>query len=302
MKRRQFLKASVAAGSASLIFSACTDNNNSNTKDINKISGFIFSDAHIGWDHEMQPTLESQARMIKTIKNFFPHLDLVFDTGDVHHAHIKEPGRKTARDFWLTKMVGEFPTSLVHYIPGNHELGVGLKDAEITASELGSMNFRPYYSFDYKGIHFISLPQLVSTILISQESLNWLKQDLLINQKKTTLIFSHNCLKETTYTNNETGYREVVNSDEVYKIINEHNNVIGWFHGHNHQYEIVNKHDRLYVSNGRIGGFNPPKSWGDFGQGHLGGIYFEINHLGLTVKCFSATENKFLEDLGFLHL
>jgi hypothetical protein len=72
--------------------------------------------------------------------------------------------------------------------------------------------------------------------------------------------------------------------------------------GHNHQYEIVKKHDRLYVSNGRIGGFNPPKSWGDFGQGHLGGIYFEINHIGLTVKSFSATENCFLEDLGFSHL
>ncbi|GAA4822136.1 hypothetical protein GCM10011365_24910 [Marinicella pacifica] len=302
MKRRAFLKATVAAGSAPLILSACTDQNISHSKDANSISGFIFSDAHIGWEHEMQPSLETQAEMIKRIKEFFPHLDLVFDTGDVYHAHIKEPGRKIARDFWLSKMAGEFPTSLVHYIPGNHELGVGLKDAEITASELGSMNLRPYYSFDYKGIHFISLPQLLSTILISRESLNWLKQDLLINREKTTLIFSHNCLKETTFTNDETGYREIVNSDEVYKIINEYNNVIGWFHGHNHQYEIVKKHERLYVSNGRIGGFNPPKHWGDFGQGHLGGIYFEINHIGLNVKCFSATENCFLEDLGLTHL
>lgn len=302
MKRRQFLKTSLAAGSAPLILTACNDKASNESKDPHAISGFIFSDAHIGWEHEMQPALETQAEMIQRIKKFFPRLDLVFDTGDVHHAHIKEPGRKIARDFWLKKMVGEFPTSLVHYIPGNHELGVGLKDAEITASELGSMNFRPYYSFDFKGIHFISLPQLVSTILISRESLNWLKQDLLINREKTTLIFSHNCLKETTYTNNETGYREVVNSEEVYKIINEYNNVIGWFHGHNHQYEIVKKHNRLYVSNGRIGGFNPPKHWGDFGQGHLGGIYFEINHTGLSVKCFSATENQFLEDLGFSQL
>lgn len=301
MKRRSFIKVSLAAGTAPLIHTGCTDSKKKPNK-YSKITGFIFSDAHIGWRNKTQPSLDTQALMIERIKNFFPDLDLVFDTGDIHHGYLKEPERMKARDFWLSKMAGQFPTSLLHYIPGNHELGRGRKDAEITAAALGSMNFRPYYSFDYKGIHFVALPQLLNTVLISRESLNWLKQDLLINKDKTTLIFSHNSLQDTTFTNNETGYRVTVNSNEVYEVINQHNNVIGWFHGHNHQYEIVKKDKRLYVSNGRIGGFNPPDSWGEFGQGHLGGIYFEIDQNGLNVKCFSASENAFLEDLGYSHL
>jgi hypothetical protein len=199
-------------------------------------------------------------------------------------------------------MANPFSNTLFHYVPGNHELGKGPTDEEITANKIGSNNFRPYYSFDYKGIHFISLPQLLDTILVNRESLDWLSHDLSINKHKSTLIFSHNSIKNTTFDNGENGYRTVVNSEALLKIINKYNNVIAWFHGHNHQYEIVKKHNRLYVSNGRIGGFNPPDSWGNFGQGHLGGIYFEVRSTGLLVKCYSATKNTFLDQLGYSNL
>ncbi|MFV0542737.1 MAG: metallophosphoesterase family protein [Marinicella pacifica] len=300
MKRRQFIKTSIALASAPLVLTHCRNN----PTDLNnkKIKGFIFSDAHLGWTGKDQPSQNIQKQTIEIIVRYFDDLDLVFDTGDIHHGNLREKQRLEARDFWLTNMAGQFPNSLFHYIPGNHELGSGRRDAELTAAQIGSFTFRPYYSFDYKGIHFISLPQLQDTILISQEALNWLKLDLELNKDKTSLIFSHNSLSETTFNNNATGYRVTVNSDQVYNIINKHGNVLAWFHGHNHQYEIVKKHQRLYISNGRIGGFNPPQSWGDFGQGHLGGIYFEIDSLGLTVKCFSATKNDFFENFGLTHL
>jgi len=142
----------------------------------------------------------------------------------------------------------------------------------------------------------------MDTLLVNQESLDWLAQDLEINQSKTTLILSHNSIDNTTFNNGETGYRIVINSDEVLEVINRYDNVIAWLHGHNHQYEIVKKHNRLYVSNGRIGGFNPPKKWGNFGQGHLGGIYFKVDKNGLQVKCYSATKQKFFEEFGDTHL
>jgi len=298
MKRRSFIKtAAMSSLFPYLLTSGCK------LKPLkNKIEGFIFSDAHIGWEGKDQPSLETQAEMIKVIRTRFPDLDLVFDTGDVHHVTVINEERRKAREFWLNNMAGEFPDSLFHYIPGNHELDMGFNDAEQTAGELGSFAFRPYYSFDFKGIHFVSLPQLLDTILITEESLNWLKQDLKINKDKTTLIFSHNSIQNTTYTNDESGYRETVNSNDVLNILNEHGSVLGWFHGHNHQYEIVPKHNRLYVSNGRIGGFNPPKRWGDFGQDHLGGIYFRIDKNGLDIKCFSASKNQFFEDIGKPHL
>ena len=239
MKRRQFIKTSIALASAPLVLTHCRNNpTDLNTK---KITGFIFSDAHLGWTGKDQPSKDTQKQTIETISNYFTNLDLVFDTGDIHHGNLREKQRLEARDFWLTNMAGQFPNSLFHYIPGNHELGSGRRDAELTAAQVGSFTFRPYYSFDYKGIHFISLPQLQDTILISQEALNWLKLDLEINKDKTSLIFSHNSLSETTFNNSATGYRVTVNSDQVYNIINKHGNVLAWFHGHNHQYEIVKK-------------------------------------------------------------
>lgn len=300
MKRRKFIKTSLSSLAAPLINTGC--NKSVNIKNKKMINGFIFSDAHIGWRGGDQPTLAEQKNAIKNIASTFKDLDLVFDTGDVHHGNLKEAGRRKARAFWLKEMAGKFPQSLFHYIPGNHELGSDCQDAELRAGELGSFVFRPYYSFDYKGIHFVSLPQLQDTILISQESINWLKIDLRLNQNKTTVVLSHNSLSGTTYNDNATGYRVTVNSQEVSDVLNEHGNVIAWFHGHNHQFEIVTQNERLYVSNGRIGGFNPPSRWGNFGQGHLGGVYFEIDSNGLTVKCFSATENDFFENLGQKHL
>ncbi|MCX7545262.1 metallophosphoesterase family protein [Marinicella gelatinilytica] len=301
MKRRDFIKSSVIVGSASGLLLSC-DNSRNQLPEKNHISGFIISDAHIGMREAQQPSIEEQSRAIQTIKNRFPNLDVVFDTGDIHHGYLNEKERNEARNHWLSKMANQFPRSLFHYIVGNHELGKGPFDTEITATKIGSMNFRPYYSFDYKGVHFVSLPQLTDTILINKESIRWLEHDLLMNRDKTTLIFSHNSIAGTTFNNGETSYRVIINSDELLEIINSHPSVLGWFHGHNHQYEVKNLDDRLYVSNGRIGGFNPPTSWGPFGQGHLGGVYFEINKNGLLVRCFSATKNKFLDEVGYSNL
>lgn len=301
MKRRDFIKSSIIVGSASGFLSSC-DGSSNQLPENNFISGFIFSDAHIGWKGADQPSIEEQSRAIQTIKNRFPNLDLVFDTGDIFHGYLNEEERNEARNHWLSKMANQFPKSLFHYIVGNHELGKGPFDTEITTAKVGSMNFRPYYSFDYKGIHFISLPELTDTILINKESLRWLEHDLLMNRNKTTLILSHNSIAGTTFNNGETSYRVIINSDELLEIINSHPNVLGWFHGHNHQYEVKNVDNRLYVSNGRLGGFNPPRSWGPFGQGHLGGVYFEVNQNGLLVRCYSATEDKFFDQIGFNNL
>ncbi|VAW49246.1 hypothetical protein MNBD_GAMMA03-4 [hydrothermal vent metagenome] len=301
MRRRDFLKTSIILASSSKFLASCKQNDLSyNGKDF--ISGFVFSDAHIGWKGTSQPTIQVQSEAIQVIKHQFPDLDLVFDTGDIHHGYLNENERNIARDQWLSLMSNPFSQSIFHYVPGNHELGKGPNDEELTASKIGSNNLRPYYSFDYKGIHFISLPQLLDTILINRESLDWLSHDLSLNRNKTTLIFSHNSIKNTTYDNGENGYRTVVNSEPLLKTINKYNNVIAWLHGHNHQYEIVKKHGRLYVSNGRIGGFNPPEKWGDFGQGHIGGVYFSINKNGLIIKCYSATNKDFLENLGYVNL
>jgi len=297
MKRREFIKYSgIVFGSSSLL-SACTDSNSFSQK--RSLKSFIVSDAHIGWRGKDQPTIEKQSVAVRNIINRFKDLDLAFDTGDIHHGYLNEKARVKARTQWLNHIANSFSNVPFHYIPGNHELGKAFMDPEIIACSFGSIPHRPYYAFDYMGIHFVSLPELQSTILVSKETINWLKLDLQLNEEKTTIILSHNSLKGTTYDNNETGYRGLTNSDELAHIFNQNSQVKAWFHGHQHHYEIVKFKEVLYVSNGRIGGFNPPKKWGEFGQGHLGGIFFEIDSKGITVKAYSATEGKFLDQLGY---
>src|SRR5690606_30865641 len=143
MKRRKFIQTTIATVAAPLILTNCQDRT---TNFLNKkIKGFIFSDAHIGYNGKDQPSKKAQQNAIESIVNNFGELDLVFDTGDIHHGNIPEKMRIQARDFWLTEMAGKFPSALFHYIPGNHELGSGLKDAELTACQLGSFALRPYY-------------------------------------------------------------------------------------------------------------------------------------------------------------
>ena len=263
---------------------------------------FIVSDAHIGWDGKEQPSVEEQKKLVRHIVQQFPDLDLAFDTGDAHHGSLNEAERVKARSQWLDAIANQFSVVPFHYVVGNHELGKGESDPEKVACTLGSMPLRPYYAFDSHGIHFVSLPELFNTILISRETLNWLALDLMYNKNKTTIILSHNSIKGTTYNNGESGYRCLANSEEVKALLAQNPQVVAWFHGHNHQYEIVNLKDQVHVSNGRIGGFDPPKKWGDFGQGHLGGIYFEISKDQLNIKAYSATKKAILSELGFPHL
>ena len=300
MKRRKFIKYSGILVGGSSLLASCHSSPKSPKQ--TELKAFIVSDAHIGWKHKDQPNIEQQRQSVSQIVRAFPDLDLAFDTGDAHHGYLNEAERKIARTQWLENIANQFSKTPFHYIPGNHELGKGEDDPEIVAADFGSIPFRPYYSFDCMGIHFISLPELLSTIIITQESINWLKLDLQINQEKTTIILSHNSIKGTTFNNGETGYRCLANSDELMGILDKNSQIIGWFHGHNHQYEIVKLKDKIYISNGRIGGFNPPQQWGEFGQGHLGGIYFEISASQFTIKAYSASKKDYLSKLGFKNL
>lgn len=266
------------------------------------LRGFIVSDAHFGSVNVSQPTPAEQRAVMHRIFTRFPNLDVCIDTGDAHHSEVPgKNGKALARQNWLTHVAGQSPVPFF-YVPGNHELSSAKADPEVVTCDMGSLALRPYHSFTVKDIHFVCIPQLVKTILVSKETIEWLKLDLAVHRDKTVVILAHNSISGTTYSDGVTAYREIVNSPEVLRVLDAHPNVIAWMHGHNHQYEIVEKDNRVYVSNGRIGGFNPPAQWGAFGQGHLGGIYFEISRSHLLVRAFSATADRFMDELGMPHL
>ena len=180
-----------------------------------------------------------------------------------------------------------------YYVPGNHEIDQSAPDgdAERRCSRMGSMSYRPYYSFDIKGIHFVSVPELEHPVYVNKETMDWLRLDLELNRDKSIILLSHNNIKGTTADDNfMLGYRGVANSEDILNLIKTYPNILAWMHGHNHDYVIAKSHNRLFVSNGRIGGFNPRHN---FKEGEpLGGIYFEITPSALTGSVLQRGRSK----------
>ncbi len=262
--------------------------------------GFIVSDAHFGWRADDQPSVEEQKEMMERILKRFPDLDVFLDTGDAHHNYA-EPRDKAA---WTRVIANGCKRLPFYYVPGNHEMDAwGYKhDPEWLAMRMGSLGCRPYYSFDMKGIHVISLPQLINMSYVSSEALEWVKLDLELNKDKNVIILSHNSLAGTTKYFGDIGYRQTSNSEMVLEVIRRYPNILAWMHGHNHTYEVVPVGGTVYVSNGRIGGFNPSHP-GNYGKDNLGGIYFEVTEDTFKVMCYSATQDKFFHEIeGHEHL
>jgi hypothetical protein len=282
--RRSFIKNVVTISGGLMIHNHVFSDNRSLNKDV--LKGFIVSDAHFGWDSPVQPAPEKQIKMMEIILKQFPDLDMFIDTGDAHH---NGNNRDVERGLWTDIIKNPSQPLPFYYVAGNHEIDhCSDTDPEARCNRMGSVSCRPYYSWDMKGIHFVSMPELVKTVFMNKEILEWVELDLELNKEKTTVLFSHNQLLNTT-SGHEPGYRGILNSDELWSLMKKYPNVKAWMHGHNHNYEMVEKNGILFVSNGRIGGFDPSK------EAHgLGGIYFEISKDQLIAKSYSAEKEKFL--------
>jgi hypothetical protein len=267
-----------------------------------RLSGFVVSDAHFGWANPQQPGPPQIRAAMEAIMKRFPQLDVFFDTGDATHSY----GTDLDRGHWMEIIQGGCGRLPFHFVTGNHDQAGPwyVIDPEHHVQTLGSHSCRPFFSFDLKNVHFVMLPQLMVVSLVTREALEWLKLDLELNKDRTTLIFSHNALRGTTWKSDARGdntYRLVANTDEIEEIFNRYPNVKAWMHGHNHDFVVVRKRERLYVSNGRIGGFDPHKNSliGD----SLGGFWFEVGTEELTVRAYAGNKDRFLDEIaGFENL
>ena len=293
MNRRDFLRRLSTCGAGAALLrqmpAACVG-----ATDSAAVKGFIVSDAHFGWENAQQPSPERQRAMMAHIATRFPELDVLIDTGDAHHNGRE---RDPERGLWTDIIAGAPLPVPFYYVPGNHEIAhSNIVDPETVCNRLGSMWCRPYYSFTIKGIHFVSLPELMRAVYLTRESLEWLELDLEVHRAHTTLLLSHNNVTGTTGPV-EPGYRGIVNSAQLMEVLGRYPNVLGWLHGHNHNYEVVEKSGKLFVSNGRIGGFDPSRNEPEGSHG-LGGVYFEVRGDGLLVRSYSAERGMFLDEAG----
>lgn len=262
------------------------------------LSVVIVSDAHMGWESAEQPSTEVQSRALKAALASRPKVDLVVDTGDAYHSKLGSVELHRAKQNWLETIESTAAHVPLIYVPGNHELlDFRLGDTEEQVCNFGSLEVRPYYGFTVCGIHFVSLPELLDPTWATDETLSWLSQDLVQHAEHTTFILAHNSLHGTTNIGGNPGYRELINSSAVYQLLRKHHNVVGWLHGHNHQFEIVD-HGITHVSNGRIGGFEPPWGYEKYGHGRLGAIFLEVSSNEFRISCFDGNNNEFLHEAG----
>lgn len=300
--RRDFLKAGIAlsAGTAAASTVGCTM---ARSRDVtfheagrasNRLRGFIVSDAHFGWPSSSQPSNDRIAAAIANILRKFPDLDVFIDSGDPHHNIARDSDLEDWTDI-IANGIGSIPFL---FVGGNHDCQVWDHgyDPEERTMELASLSTRPYYSMDIKGVHIVCLPQLIYFSYMSEEALEWLKLDLEAAAGRTTLIISHNSLLGTTFPEDggDTGYRVQAMSQDVYSVIDSHPNVMGWFHGHNHDYVAVLREGIPHVSNGRIGGFDPSPNRRFGNLDNLGGIFFEITPHGMRIGAYSGAEDRWL--------
>jgi 3',5'-cyclic-AMP phosphodiesterase len=157
-------------------------------------AGFTFvqiSDSHIGFDKPVNPdpaaTLNQALDQIRALP---APPDFVIHTGDITHT-------ATAEQFdTALKAIGRLKLD-VHYAPGEHDiLDAPTLEAYMARFGKGARNYA-YYSFDHKGVHFISLNNVADLKtnglgFLGADQLAWLADDLKGKADSTPIVvFCH---------------------------------------------------------------------------------------------------------------
>jgi len=149
------------------------------------------SDTHIGFHKEANPDVGGTlARAIDLVNALPEQPGLVLHTGDI--THLSKPG-----EFELASaLLARLRTRDLHTVPGEHDV------ADPTASEYLARYGAPsagrgYYSFDYAGVHFLALNNVMQAKDggfggLGDEQLAWALADLRGRSASTPLVvFAH---------------------------------------------------------------------------------------------------------------
>ena len=155
-----------------------------------KRSDFVFaqiSDSHIGFNKEANPdpggTLQAALDQVRTIRPAF-----LLHTGDVSHLSKPEEFDTAAQLIGSTRLE-------THYVPGEHD--VLNDDPNLFFKRFSPQAPQGWYSFDYRGVHFIALTNVLNFKAgglghLGVEQLRWLDDDL--RDKSTSMpivVFTH---------------------------------------------------------------------------------------------------------------
>jgi 3',5'-cyclic AMP phosphodiesterase CpdA len=149
------------------------------------------SDTHIGFNKEANPDVVGTLTRTITLVNALPQKpDLVIHTGDITHLS------KAAEFDTAAQLMSQMNVTELHTTPGEHDVA----DASVTEyfNRYGKASGnRGYYSFDHRGVHFVSLINVLNFKPnglgnLGEEQLEWLEQDLKGRSASTPIVvFAH---------------------------------------------------------------------------------------------------------------
>ncbi|MGA8709108.1 MAG: metallophosphoesterase [Steroidobacteraceae bacterium] len=149
------------------------------------------SDTHIGFNKEANPDVNGTLNETIALINAMPaQPELIIHTGDI--THLSRPA-----EFDLAQqLLGQLRTTELHTVPGEHDTS----DATVTEyfSRFGKASGnRGYYSFDYAGVHFMALINVLQFKpgglgTLGPEQIAWATADLKHRSSSTPIVvFAH---------------------------------------------------------------------------------------------------------------
>ncbi len=148
------------------------------------------SDTHIGFNKEANPDVAGTLRQALDKVSALPRPPaLILHTGDV--THLSKASEFDTANQLLSQLKGE-----LHVVPGEHDVTDG-PGTEFFARFGKPSGNRGYYSFDFQGVHFIALINVMNFKpnglgALGDDQLAWLKDDLAgRSASQPIVVFAH---------------------------------------------------------------------------------------------------------------
>jgi len=158
-------------------------------------SDFTFaqiSDTHVGFAGDAnRDALGTLKDSIDAINALTQRPAFVVHTGDLSH------GQKPGAFDTLAESMKSVKAEKIFYIPGEHDVAIDGGKEYLGRYGAGTYESRGYQSFDYRGVHFVGLVNVLAYKpgvggAIGDEQLAWLRKDLDAQQTSTPIVvFSH---------------------------------------------------------------------------------------------------------------
>ena len=145
------------------------------------------SDTHWGFDNpKVNPDYAGTLKKAIAEVNALPTApDFIVFTGDETHT-TNDPVVRRQRMTEFKQIITALKVQNIHFLPGEHDAGL---DAAAAYEEFFG---KRYYTFDFKGVHFIALDNVTAGSSLGDEQLSWLQGVLAgFDKSSQIIVFAH---------------------------------------------------------------------------------------------------------------